>query len=178
MVLCDSFDADLLQRFCAASCESVQSITLQLATLATSGLTGGLLRSLLVFGQLFAAWRAQQPTVGTSLAVRRYGEAFAADLAVLELSGCWSCLLVHLISKLILVLRVVVLIVGVTLLGLLLRLRFRLALAFLVVLLLAFDRIYRILLFALSLLLVCLSFRRRLLGRKLVCVCVQHSSFV
>jgi hypothetical protein len=82
---------------------------------------------------------------------------------VLELSGCWSRFLVHLISKLVLVLRVVVLIVGITLLGLLLGLCLCLALSFLVILLLALDRIYGILLLVFTLLLVCLSFRRRLL---------------
>ena len=82
---------------------------------------------------------------------------------MLELSRCWSRFLVHLISELVLVLRVVVLIVGITLLGLLLWLCFRLALSFLVILLLALDGIYRVLLLAFALLLVCLSFRLRLL---------------
>ena len=81
-----------------------------------------------------------------------------------ELSRRWPRFFVHLIPKLVLVLRVVVLIIGITLLGLLLGLCFRLALPFLVILLLALDGIDRILLLALALFLVGLGFRRRLLG--------------
>lgn len=94
---------------------------------------------------------------------------------MLKLSGCWSRLLVHLVSELIFILGVVVLIVRVTLLGLLLGLCFRLAFAFLVVFLLVFNRIYGILLLALALLFVCLSLWR-LLDGQFVFLWVRYSS--
>jgi hypothetical protein len=83
---------------------------------------------------------------------------------VLKLSRCWSRFLVHFIPKLFLVLRVVVLIVRIALLGLLLGLCFRLALAFLVILLLALDGVYRIFLLTFALFFVGLGFWWRLLG--------------
>jgi hypothetical protein len=155
VILRNSLDADSLQRLCASDCEAVQSIALQLASLATNRLARRFLCCLLIFRQLFAARCAEQAAIRTGLTVRRDCEAFAADLAVLELSRSWSSLFVHLIPQFVLVFRFII-IIRVAFLRLLLWLAFGL-LGLLLLLLLVLDRIDRLLLFALAFLLSCLS---------------------
>jgi hypothetical protein len=84
-----------------------------------------------------------------------------------ELSRCRSCLLVHLVAQIAVVFRIVI-IVRTAFLRFLLRLAFAL-LCLLLCLFLVLDRIYRLFLLALALLLACFGFGLR----ELVCIVVD-----